>query len=208
MTNHIIVTIGRQFGSGGHEIGNRLAERLDIPLYDRNLVNMAAEQMKISPDAAEEVDETGLNRFLAYYASAPVDYSSYYMTNIEMGQPLSEQLYQVQSEIIKKLADRSSCVIVGRCADYLLAGEPGLINVFITASKEDRVKRISEKYGLSERKAADRIKKIDRERRYYYELHTGKDWGSIESHDLLLNVSTMGIEGAVKALEALYKAKK
>ena len=208
MTNHIIVTIGRQFGSGGHEIGNKLAERLDIPLYDRNLVNMAAEQMKISPDAAEEVDETGLSRFLAYYASAPVDYSSYYMTNIEMGQPLSEQLYQVQSEIIKRLAGRSSCVIVGRCADSLLADEPNLINVFITASKEDRVKRIVEKYGLTERKAADRIKKIDRERRYYYELHTGKDWGSIESHDMLLNVSAMGIDGAVDALEALYKAKK
>lgn len=208
MTNHIIVTIGRQFGSGGHEIGNKLAERLDIPLYDRNLVNMAAEQMKISPDAAEEVDETGLSRFLAYYASVPVDYSSYYMTNIEMGQPLSEQLYQVQSEIIKRLAGRSSCVIVGRCADSLLADEPNLINVFITASKEDRVKRIVEKYGLTERKAAERIKKIDRERRYYYELHTGKDWGSIESHDMLLNVSAMGIEGAVDALEALYKAKK
>lgn len=208
MTNHIIVTIGRQFGSGGHEIGNKLAERLDIPLYDRNLVNMAAEQMKISPDAAAEVDETGLSRFLAYYASVPVDYSSYYMTNIEMGQPLSEQLYQVQSEIIKRLAGRSSCVIVGRCADSLLADEPNLINVFITASKEDRVKRIVEKYGLTERKAAERIKKIDRERRYYYELHTGKDWGSIESHDMLLNVSAMGIEGAVDALEALYKAKK
>ena len=208
MTNHIIVTIGRQFGSGGHEIGNKLAERLDIPLYDRNLVNMAAEQMKISPDAAEEVDETGLSRFLAYYASVPVDYSSYYMTNIEMGQPLSEQLYQVQSEIIKRLAGRSSCVIVGRCADSLLSDEPNLINVFITASKEDRVKRIVEKYGLTERKAAERIKKIDRERRYYYELHTGKDWGSIESHDMLLNVSAMGIEGAVDALEALYKAKK
>lgn len=208
MTNHIIVTIGRQFGSGGHEIGNRLAERLDIPLYDRNLVNMAAEQMKISPEAARDVDETGLNRFLAYYAAAPVDYTSYYMTSFDMGQPLSEQLFQVQSDIIKKLADRSSCVIVGRCADYLLADAPGLINVFITASKEDRIKRIAEKYELTERKAADRIKKIDRERRYYYELHTGKDWGSIESHDILLNVSTMGIDGAVDTLEALYKAKK
>lgn len=208
MTNHSIVTIGRQFGSGGHEIGNKLAERLDIPLYDRNLVNMAAEQMKISPEAAQDVDETGLNRFLAYYAAAPVDYTSYYMSSFEMGQPLSEQLFQVQSDIIKKLAARSSCVIVGRCADYLLAGEPGLINVFITASKEDRIKRIAEKYELTERKAADRIKRVDRERRYYYELHTGKDWGSIESHDMLLNVSMMGVERAVDTLEALYRANK
>lgn len=210
MTNHIIVSIGRQFGSGGHEIGNKLSERLDIPLYDRNLVRMAAEQLKISDEAAEEVDETSLNRFLAYYASAPVDYTMYYtsMTSAEMGQPLSEQIYQAETQIIKRLAARSSCIIVGRCADHILAEEPGLINVFITASKEDRIKRIAQRYDLTERKAADRIKKVDRERRYYYELHTGKDWGSVDSHGIFLNVSMLGIDGAVDTLEALFKAKK
>lgn len=208
MTKHVIVTIGRQFGSGGHEIGNRLAKRLDIPLYDRNLVRMAAEELKITDQAAMAVDETGLNRFLAYYSKAPIDYAGYYMNNQNLGEPLNEQLHRAQTEIIKRLAGRGSCVMVGRCADYVLKDEPGLINVFVVADKQDRVKRVSEKYGLSERKAADQMKKIDRERRYYYELHTGRDWGCAESHPLMLNVSMLGMEHAVDVLAALFEAKK
>ena len=92
MMQHTIITIGRQFGSGGHEIGNRLAQKLDIPLYDRNLVRMAAEELNITSSAAEEVDETGLNRFLAYYSTAPMDYTSYYLNDFQAGQPLSEQV--------------------------------------------------------------------------------------------------------------------
>ena len=207
MTKNIIITIGRQFGSGGHEIANRLAQRLDLPMYDRNLIKMAAEEMKISPSAAEAVDESGLNRFLAYYLTAPTDYSTY-MMNVEPGQPLSEQVYEKQSEIIRKLAGRSDCIMVGRCADYLLAEEPGLINVFICADRADRAKRIMEKYDLSERKALERMKKIDRDRRYYYELHTGRDWGSWDAHQLILNISMLGMDRAVDMLAALYEEKK
>ena len=98
--------------------------------------------------------------------------------------------------------------MVGRCADYVLREEPGLINVFIVANKSDRKKRISEKYELSERKAADQMKKIDRERRYYYDLHTGRDWGCAESHQMVLNVSMLGMERAVDVLAALFEAKK
>ena len=207
MAKNVIITIGRQFGSGGHEIGNKLADRLDIPLYDRNLVKMAAEEMKISDSTVESVDETGLNKFLAYYATAPVDYTSFYVSNVEMGQPLSQQVYETQTEIIKKLADRSSCVMVGRCADFILADEPGLINVFITADREDRIARIVKKYGLTEKKAADRIKKIDRERRYYYELHTGRDWGKTSSNQIILNASLLGIDRTVDMLAALYESR-
>lgn len=205
MANHKIIAIGRQFGSGGHEVGNLLAERLDIPLYDRNLVKMAAEDLNLSKQAVEEVDETGLSRFLSYYAAGPSSYNSFYMGDFDMGEPLSQQVYQAQSQIIKKLASRSPCVIVGRCADYVLADQPGLINVFITADKESRVKRIAEKYELTDRKAAERIRKVDRERRYYYELHTGKDWGSTEAHDIILNTARLGIKETVDILEALYK---
>lgn len=209
MTKNVIITIGRQFGSGGHEIGNRLAKRLDIPLYDRNLVKMAAEELKITDKAAMAVDESGLNKFLAYYSKAPISYESFYhVQQSSLGEPLNEQLHRAQTEIIKKLAGRSSCVMVGRCADYVLREEPGLINVFIVANKSDRKKRISEKYELSERKAADQMKKIDRERRYYYELHTGRDWGCAESHQMVLNVSMLGMERAVDVLAALFEAKK
>ena len=204
MAEHKIVTIGRQFGSGGHEIGNRLATRLDIPLYDNNLVRMVAEKLDIREETAQAVDETTLNSFLAGYVIAPTEYSTY-INATEYIQPLSEQVYELQCEIIRKLAERGSCVIVGRCADFVLRDNPNLINVFICADKEDRIKRIAQRYDLSERKAADRIKKIDRERKYYYESHTGLDWGSVQAHQMLLNASRLGMEKTVDILEELYK---
>lgn len=204
MTNHTIITIGRQFGSGGHEIGNCLAERLNIPLYDKNLVNMAAEKLKISEAEAASVDETALSKFLASYVVAPTDYMVYVKTE-DFARPLSDQMYKVQADIIRKLADQGPCVIVGRCADYILRDHDKLINAFICASKEDRVKRIVQLYDMTEKAAAGKIKRIDRERRYYYETHTGMDWGSIDSHQLLLNVSMLGKDKVVDILAGMYE---
>ena len=192
MTTHKIITIGRQFGSGGHEIGNLLATRLDIPLYDNNLVRMAAEKMDIREETAKAIDETSLNSFVSSYLITPMGYSSY-INSEEYVQPLSEQMYELQTEIIKKLAERGPCVIVGRCADYILKDNPNCI------------KRIAERYDVSEKKALDRIKRMDRERKYYYETHTGQEWGSISSHEILLNASLLGIEGTVDILEGIYK---
>ena len=183
MTEHKIITIGRQFGSGGHEIGNCLATRLNIPLYDNNLVRMVAEKLDIREETAQAVDETTLNSFLEGYVLAPIQRTG--SAADDYTQPLTEQVYALQSEIIRKLADRGPCVIVGRCGDYVLREYPGLINVFI---------------------CADRIKRIDRERRYYYESHTGMEWGSIEAHQVLLNVSRLGLEGTVDLLEMMYRA--
>ena len=204
MTTHKIITIGRQFGSGGHEIGNLLATRLDIPLYDNNLVRMAAEKMDIREETAKAIDETSLTSFVSSYLITPMGYSSY-INSQEYVQPLSEQMYELQTEIIKKLAERGPCVIVGRCADYILKDNPNCINVFICADRADRIKRIAERYDVSEKKALDRIKRMDRERKYYYETHTGQEWGSISSHEILLNASLLGIEGTVDILEGIYK---
>lgn len=206
MAKKLVITIGRQFGSGGHEIGNLLAERLDLPLYDNNLVRMVAEKLGIGEATAQTVDETTLNSFLTGYVLAPLDYSSSFQA-VECTQPLNEQVYELQCEIIRKLADRGSCVMVGRCADYVLKDQEECLNVFIYADKEDRVKRIAERYDLSERKAAEKIKRIDRERKCYYEFHTGLDWGSIESHQMLLNVSRLGVDGTVDVLEAICRKK-
>ena len=189
---------------GGHEIGNLLATRLDIPLYDNNLVRMAAEKMDIREETAKAIDETSLNSFVSSYLITPMGYSSY-INSEEYVQPLSEQMYELQTEIIKKLAERGPCVIVGRCADYILKDNPNCINVFICADRADRIKRIAERYDVSEKKALDRIKRMDRERKYYYETHTGQEWGSISSHDILLNASLLGIEGTVNVLEGIYK---
>lgn len=204
MAENRIITIGREFGSGGHEIGNRLATRLNIPLYDNNLIRMVAEKLDIREETARAVDETTLNSFLTGFVLEPIEQSSL-RNGTEYVPPLNEQVYELQCDIIRKLADRSSCIIVGRCADYVLRDHGNCVNVFICADWEDRVKRIAEKYDISERKAADKIKKMDRERQHYYESHTGLEWGSIDSHHMLQNVSRLGMERAVDILEKIYR---
>lgn len=205
MTGHKIITIGRQFGSGGHEIGQMLADRLEIPLYDHRLVSMAAQGLKLREDTVRKVDESGLKMFLTSYSVSPAAYVDFVNATSYM-QSLNENVYRQQAEIIRTLAEEGPCVIIGRCADYVLRDFPECINVFICADKDDRIVRIAQKYGLTERKAAEKIKKTDRERRYYYELHTGLEWGSIESHQMLLNVSLLGKEKTVQLLEMMYRA--
>ena len=204
MTKNTIITIGRQFGSGGHEIGELLAKKLGIPFYDRNLVKMAAEELHITEEQAELEDEKKLMSIVSNYNLAMGGYNDF-MANAEFYAPVGRDLYAVQSAIIKKLAQKGSCMIVGRCADYVLKDYPGCINVFICASKEDRKNRVMDKYHLSERKAAEKMKKIDRERKYYYETYSGKEWGSIQSHQILMNSSLLGKEKIVEYLAALYK---
>ena len=203
MTKNTSITIGRQFGSGGHEIGELLAKKLGIPFYDRNLVKMAAEELHITEEQAELEDEKKLMSIVSNYNLAMGGYNDF-MANAEFYAPVGRDLYAVQSAIIKKLAQKGSCVIVGRCADYVLKDYPGCINVFICASKEDRKNRVMDKYHLSERKAAEKMKKIDRERKYYYETYSGKEWGSIQSHQILMNSSLLGKEKIVEYLAALY----
>lgn len=206
MTDNIIITIGRQFGSGGHEIGNRLATRLDIPLYDHNLVKMAARELHLDEAVAEEADESMLGKFLSAYVVGVGSYTSF-ITNEAVVEPVSDRLYAEQTEILKRLAKRSSCVIVGRCADYVLGDYSNYIHTFIYAFWEDRVRRIMDIYGLTEKQAKEKIRQIDRERRLYYEAHTGRKWGDIESHQVLLNSSLLGIDGTVDILEAAYRKK-
>lgn len=205
MTGHKIITIGREFGSGGHEIGQKLADRLGIPLYDNRLVSMAAEELGVKTEDAERVDESSLNTFVTGYTVTPGMYTEF--INAASYLPsFDTEVYRKQTQIIKSLAEKGPCVIVGRCADYVLRDRDNCINVFICADKADRKKQIMELYGLNERKAADRIRKTDKERRYYYEVHTGQDWGSIHSHQMLFNVSMLGIDRIVEILAMMYNA--
>ena len=205
MTGHKVITIGRQFGSGGREIGQRLSEKLDIPLYDHRLVSMAAEQLGVRKEDAERVDESSLNSFVSSYTVTPGMYVDF-INAASYVQSFDEDVYRKQSEIIRNLAQKGPCIIVGRCADYVPRDQADLINVFICAEKEDRKKRIAEIYGLTERKAAERIRKTDRERRFYYEMHTGLEWGSINSHQMLLNVSMLGMDRIVEILAMIYRS--
>ncbi|XCP86340.1 cytidylate kinase-like family protein [Roseburia hominis] len=204
MKKHTIITIGRQFGSGGHEVGKRLSDRLDIPLYDRNLIQMAAKELKVETAEAEKMDESLLGHLLSGMKGAG-DYVNYVSAMKE--EPLSDRMFQVQSELIRGLARRGPCIIIGRCADYILQEFP-CINAFIYAEIRDRIERIQKIYNLNEEQAWEKIKNVDKERKYYYEAHTGSTWGSIESHQMLFNVSLLPMEDAVDVLTAMYRARR
>lgn len=199
--SHKIITIARQFGSGGHEIAQRLSEQLGIPLYDRNLVEMAAEKMGHSPVSVEKVDESALSSFLASYQipKEPNSVTGY-------GLSLNDSTYVTQTIIIEALAQKGPCIIVGRCGNYVLRSYPDLIDVFICASMEDRVRRIMERYNFSEKDAVNAIKSTDRRRKNYYENYIKEKWGSIDSHQMLLNVSKLGIEHTIETIRRIYEA--
>lgn len=205
MSGHKVITIGREFGSGGHEIGQKLAEKLGIPIYDYRLVSMAAKELGVREEDAKRVDESSLNSFVSNYSVTPGLYTEF-INAASYIQSFDEEVYKKEAEIIRKLAEKGPCVIVGRCADYVLRDFPDCINVFICADKEDRRRRIMELYNLTERKAAERIRKTDRERRYYYEMHTGMEWGSIRSHQMLFNVSMLGMDRIVDIIGLMYNA--
>lgn len=208
MKNNTMITIGRQFGSGGHEVGKRLSDRLGIPMYDRNLIQMAAKELGVNAVDAEEVDETILGRFLSGYAVNTGDYTTYVSDMDVEAVPLSDQLFQKESELIRYLAAQGPCIFVGRCADYILGNDFPCINAFVYAEIRDRIGRIMRIYNLNEEEAWEKIKKVDRERKLYYEARTGSSWGSIESHQMLFNVSMLEIGDVVDVLAAMFRARR
>lgn len=202
--NNNVITIGRQYGSGGHEIGEKLSKLLEIPLYDKNLVEMAAEKLNLAEGDVDKLDEKALYGFVSSYQPVwgAID-NPYYLA--DYNRPLTDRIFEAQSSIIQTLGYRGPCIIVGRCADYVLRDYPHVVNVFICANKEDRIKRIMERYHLTEKEAASRIRKTDRSRRNYYEMYTDREWGSINSHQLLLNVSILGQEKVINIIKHLYE---
>ncbi|MDO5417246.1 MAG: cytidylate kinase-like family protein [Lachnospiraceae bacterium] len=198
--SHKIITIGRQFGSGGSEIGELTANALGIPFYDRELIEMASQEMGIDSFDLERVDETAMSRFriLRPDPAAAINAVTGY------GMPLNDSMYLTQRILIEKLAEKGPCVFVGRCADVILKDRHPCVNVFICASKKDRIARITERYFISERQAAEAIRKVDRKRRFYYESYTDAEWGSIDSHQALLNVSMLGKERTIQIIKDMY----
>lgn len=199
--SHRIITIGRQFGSGGSEIGRQAAEALGIPFYDRELIEMASKEMGVDSFDLEQVDEAAMSRFRILKPDPALT-----VNNVTgYGMPLNDSMYLTQTTLIEKLAASGPCVFVGRCADVILKGKYDCVNVFICAHKKDRIARIKERYEISERDAADAMRKADRRRRTYYETYTDEDWGSIDSHQALVNVSILGRERAVQLLVDMYR---
>ena len=198
-----IITIGRQFGSGGHEIGRLLAEKLGIPCYDKELIVLAANKAGMSPEIFSHVDETATNSFL--YAVSAGSFSGSGAAAAGQFQtahnlPLNDKLFLTQTEIIRTKAQEGPCVFVGRCADFILKDISPVLNVFIRADMPWRVARIMEAEKCSERDAADLISKADKKRAKYYSFYTQKRWGAADSYDLVLNNAKLGAEAAVKLI--------
>ena len=200
--NKIIVAISRQFGSGGRIIGERLAAELGILFYDKTIIELAAKKSGLSTDFIEKSEEHASNSFLFNLASSSYTAPSY-MFHYDL--PIADKAFFAQASVIKELAAKDSCVIVGRCADYILRNEPNCIKVFVHANMEDRKKRIENIYKISADEVESKINKIDKGRANYYRHYTSEKWGDIFNHDLAINTSIVGINGAVRVIKAMLK---
>lgn len=190
----MVITIGREYGSGGKELGEKLAEKLGYKFYDQELVEMAAEKSDIHASILHKADEQA-SRSLLYSIATGID-TRFFTPSYEL--PINDKLFIEQANVIKEIAQKEDCVIVGRCADYILesAGIPS-IDLFIYASKDAKIARISKLYDLSPDKAKDKIKKVEKSRKTYYNYYSNKEWGELTNYDLCINTTNMSIDKAV-----------
>ena len=193
---HKIYTIGREFGSMGLLVGQKLAERLGIKYYDKELLQEAAKSSGFCEEIFESHDERPSSSFL--YSLVMDTYSAgNYTAAPFLDMPLNHKVFLAQFDTIKNIAEKESCVIVGRCADYALANTPDVINIFVRADLQDRIKIISKRLDLTENKAKDMILKNDKQRASYYNYYTSKKWGDTSSYDLTINTSKISVDNAV-----------
>lgn len=194
-----IYTIGREFGSGGREVGEKLAAKLGIKLYDKELLQQAAKDSGFCEEIFENHDEKPTNSFL--YSLVMDTYSvSGYSAAPFLDMPLNHKVFLAQFETIKKIAEKESCVIVGRCADYALSDNPDCINIFIHADLDVRIKNVSRNLNITENKARDIIHKTDKQRASYYNYYTSKKWGDSKSYNLSLDAGKLGTDNCVEMI--------
>ncbi len=202
MANNVIITIARQHGSGGGEIGRRLGELLDIKVYDNELLTMAAEKKGLPEEYLRRVDERATGSLLYSIAmSAP------YAHGIHAGAEMSinDRLFVAQAQIIREIAEGGSAIFIGRCADYVLRNNLNCINIFLQADGEVRVARICERTGCSKREAESVMQKTDKRRASYYNYHTGGKWGRVDRYHLVLDTGLLGVEGTAKLIAEAVK---
>ncbi len=189
MSNSKIITISREYGSGGRQIGEEVAKRLNIPFYDKVLIDMIAQESGMAAGYVEEASEkmTMAQAFtisaMGYYSVSPI---------VENVQVIGEDVFVAQSNIIRKLADEGPCVIVGRCADFLLKDRDDVLNVFVHADYDNRVKRVIKEYGIEESKVNSVIKKSDKARAKHYSFYCERKWGKIENYHLVVDSGKLG----------------
>lgn len=202
-----VICIGRQYGSGGFEIAKRVSERLDVPFYDKELVELAAKKGNLHDEAVKRADEKAANSFLysivtGNYSVGNVGGPLYY------DMPINDKLFLAQAEVIKEIASEGSCVILGRCADYVLSEEDvNIVSAFIYSGMDARIEAVMEKDGLSRTKAKDKIVKTEKQRRSYYDYYTNREWGKMTNYDICISSDIVGIDECVEIIVDMAKKK-
>ncbi len=198
MKEKILVTIARQYGSGGHKLGELLAKEFKFAFHDRSLIEKAAEKSGISLEVLKNADEKTTPSFL--YSIAMGNYDMYPLS-INMSpydMPINDKLFNLQADIIKEEADKGSCIFVGRCADYILNGYKNVVKVFVYGDTDTRAKRIAQVENVSLQDAKVLIYKTDKRRANYYNYYTSLKWGKSDNYNIMIDTSKVGIEGAAK----------
>lgn len=206
MSDKYIINIGRQLGSGGKDIGEKLASRLGISFYDKELINLASKESGLSEELFEKADEKPSQTIIgglfgarfSLFTDSSLPYTNY-LSN--------DALFKIQSDVIRKLAEEKSCLFVGRCADYILRENPRCVNVFVTACMEERIQRVCATKNLTPEQAEDLIAKTDKKRSEYYNYYSYKTWGAASTYHLCIDSSVLGIDETVLLIESFAKKK-
>lgn len=204
MEDKYVITISREFGSGGRLIGKRLAAKMDIPCYDRTIIKKACERSGLSHEFIEQAEARARSRFQLSAAPTPIGAPAYGSHSI----PVSHQAFFAQAEIIRELADSGSCVIVGRCSDYILGDRPECARVFVHADMQTRIRRCIKYYDMPSDGLEVRIKQQDKGRANYYNYYTGQVWGDMRLYDLTINTAAVGIDGAVELIARMIEIRR
>lgn len=192
-----IITISREYGSGGRLVGKTLAKMLNIPFYDNELITLSAQKTGLSQDYFKESESASVGNILFSLSNLLPNNSPHEI----YGLPLTEKIFLAQSQVIRDLAEKGSCVIIGRCADYILKGNEACTNVFIHAAIKDRIRRVVDIYGLEEKHVEHTILKTDKRRANYYSYFSNQKWGRADNYDLVLNTSKVSIENAAEIIK-------
>jgi hypothetical protein len=206
MNNKYTINIGRQLGSGGREIGTKLARQLDIAFYDKELINIASQESGLCKEFFEKADEKVSQSIFGGLFGARFPFIN--DGSLSGNNCLSnDALFKIQSDVIRELAKQKSCLFVGRCADYILRENSRCVNIFISAPKEERIKRLCQNMAIDAEKAEELIEKTDRERASYYNYYSYKVWGAASTYHLCIDSSSLGIDETVEFIKLFIQKK-
>lgn len=198
-----VIAISRAWGAHGTVVGSKLAALLGIPMFDKKIIDLASEKSGLSPDYIGGLEERVTGSFLFNLAAGAVSMHGYHRS---YDIPMSYTAFSAQANVIQEIANKGSAVIIGRCSDYLLREDPDCVKIFLYADEADRLEQCKREFNLDDKGAQQQLRKMDRSRQNYYKNFTGESWGQAAAHDLCINVTKIGVDGAVELIMQYLKA--